>query len=178
MVFCSVVATTGNSQKETHRFQFKQFHTILNAYLCAYGLKFGWCWYFFHSRYSFEQRSGVKVTSALPHKIFNKLLASSYHFHSLCLLILMPYHLYFLCPYSLSVVFFCSITRSPTLSTSHATRYCNELEKCYFFTIYRSTEIRNHFASFRRPNLLIISMSKYPRSFPAFRYAIPLMCFS
>lgn len=29
------------NKNETHRFQFKQFHTILNAYLSSYGLKFG-----------------------------------------------------------------------------------------------------------------------------------------
>lgn len=31
------------TKKETHRFQFRQFHTIQNAYLFAYGLKIGLC---------------------------------------------------------------------------------------------------------------------------------------
>lgn len=47
-------------------------------------------------------------------KIFNNLSIWSYHFHSLCLLILMPYHLYFLCSDSLSGWFF-SAVRARTL---------------------------------------------------------------
>lgn len=79
---------------------------------------------------------GVKVTSALPHKIFNRLLASSYHFHSLCLLILMPYHLYFLCPDSLCRFFSLRVEQRARqhFPLCSAIRYCNELEKCYFFS--------------------------------------------
>lgn len=86
-------------------------------------------------------------------KIFNNLSISPYHFHSLCLLILMPYHLYFLCPGT----FFLAV-RTQTLFTSKVLQpdilQSNELEKCYFFfmcvfvdvfTIYRWMEKRNNF---------------------------------
>lgn len=106
--FCvPVEATTGNNKKKpAHRFQFKQFHTILNAYLSAYGLKIGKFFplSFFDSGNSSLFGSwhfawGLKSPMHQhDDKIFNNLSISSYHFHSLCLLILMPYHLYFLCP--------------------------------------------------------------------------------
>lgn len=160
-----VEATTGNNKKKpAHRFQFKQFHTILNAYLSAYGLKIGKFFplSFFDSGNSSLFGSwhfawGLKSPMHQhDDKIFNNLSISSYHFHALCLLILMPYHLYFLCPGT----FFLAV-RTQTLFTSKVLQpdilQSNELEKCYFFscvcvclstyvfTIYRWMEKRNNF---------------------------------
>lgn len=108
---------------------------------------------------------GVKVTNVPPYKIFNNLLASFYRFHSLCLLILMPYHLYFLCSDSFfSLVQHRNIFTS--LRRSHAIRYCNRMnwKSVIFSTIYRALKVRKR-VHIRRPNLLIISMSNDFRFF-------------
>lgn len=176
-----VEATTGNNKKKpAHRFQFKQFHTILNAYLSAYGPKIG---KFFPLSFFYSENSSLfgswnfawGLKSPMHQhddKIFNNLSISSYHFHALCLLILMPYHLYFLCPGT-----FFLVVRTRTLFTSKVLQpdilQSNELEKCYFSScvcvcvflrMYSQfiVEWKNGTisTSFMRPNLLIILMPK------------------
>lgn len=105
-------------------------------------------------------------------KIFNNLSISSYHFHSLCLLILMPYHLYFLCP---GTFFFwlCALKHFSHRKFCNPI-YCNRMNwksviffrvcVCVFLRMYSQfiVEWKNGTisTSFMRPNLLIILMPK------------------
>ena len=134
---------------------------------------------------SCKQRSGVKVTSALPHKIFNRLLASSYHFHSLCLLILMPYHLYFLCPDSLCVAFFRFVWSNALANTFHFSLQSDiamNWKSVIFFhnlSFDRNTEPFHIVQATQSANNIDVETFARPRSFnffPCFFGSSPLMC--
>lgn len=136
--------------------------TQYKMHICAHMASRLGCVFFCGAENSCEQRSGVKVTNAVLHKIFNKLPASCYHFLSLCLLILMPYHLYFPMFWLFFLFFFLLHTRQyfPPLGKVMQPDIAIEwIGKERFFHNLSLNGIRNNFESFRRPNLLIISIS-------------------
>lgn len=131
-LWCDHRKYTASNKNETHRFQFKQFHTILNAYLSSYGLKFGKHFFFWWGTNDIHANDAGGSKSPMRHNIkystISRHLVLSFSFALLAHFNAISFVFFY-------VLTFCFALHAPTLFTSLRHEYASKSHAIRYIAI-------------------------------------------